>query len=425
MLDVYGGGARTQVLLWVTGEQNAPWPSLLNDQITLTADQEEYLPGQTANIFIPNPFGEPVQALVTVERGKVLSAEVLTLGASGSTYSLNLTDEHAPNVYVAATLLGPDNQFRQGYVTLEVEPTAQELQVELTAQPEINEPRGEMTLQVRVTDSGGAPVEGEFSLSVVDKAVLALADPNSQDILPAFYGKQSLGIATGLSLANYTGRYVLLPGGRGGGGGEGVTFLREEFPDTAYWNPTFVTDANGTGQVTLTLPDNLTTWFIETRGLTLDTRVGQAETEVVTTKPLLVRPVTPRFLVTGDHVELAAIVHNNTDASMQATVNLDAAGFTLEGANLASQTVDVPANGRARVSWWGTADDADEANLVFAVSGESGGRTLSDAATPALGPLPIRQYVAPQTFRHIWHADRRRHAQGSHQPAAHLLSYGR
>ncbi len=150
--------------------------------------------------------------------------------------------------------------------------------------------------------------------------------------------------------------------------------------------------------MTVTLPDNLTTWFIETRGLTLDTRVGQAETEVITTKPLLVRPVTPRFLVTGDHVELAAIVHNNTDASMQASVNLDATGFTLEGANLASQTVDVPANGRARVSWWGTAEDADEADLVFAVSGESGGRTLSDAATPALGPLPIRKYVAPQTF---------------------------
>ena len=202
MLDVHGGRAKTQILLWVTGEENAAWPSLLNDQVTLTADQEEYLPGQTANIFIPNPFGERVQALVTVERGKVLSAEVLTLGASGSTYSLNLTDEHAPNVYIAATLLGPDNQFRQGYVTVEVEPQAQELQVELTAQPEINEPRGEMTLQLRVTDSTGEPINGEFSLSVVDKAVLALADPNSPDILPAFYGKQSLGVSTGLSLAD-------------------------------------------------------------------------------------------------------------------------------------------------------------------------------------------------------------------------------
>jgi hypothetical protein len=42
--------------------------------------------------------------------------------------------------------------------------------------------------------------------------------------------------------------------------------------------------------------------------------------------------------------------------------------------------------------------DAEQAELVFAVSGTSGGRRLSDAATPALGPLPIQQYVAPQTF---------------------------
>ena len=157
MLEVYGGGARTQILLWVTGAGNAAWPNLLNDQVKLTADQESYQPGQTANIFIPNPFGERVQALVTVERGKVLSADVLELGTSGSTYSLDLTDEHAPNVYVSATLLGPDNQFREGYLNLDVEPIAQELHVELTAEPKVNEPGGEMTLQAaRHRQRGGA-----------------------------------------------------------------------------------------------------------------------------------------------------------------------------------------------------------------------------------------------------------------------------
>lgn len=395
MLDVSGGSARTQILLWVTGAGDAAWPSLLNDQVKLTADQESYQPGQTANIFIPNPFGESVQTLVTVERGKVLNAEILELDPSGSTYSLDLTDDHAPNVYVSASLLGPDNQFRLGYTDLEVEPLAQELRVELTAEPKINEPRGELTLQVRVTDSAGQPVNGEFSLSVVDKAVLALADPNSPDILSAFYGKQSLGITTGLSLAAYSGRYVLQPLGLGGGGGGAVAPVREEFPDTAYWNPSFITDSNGMGQVTLTLPDNLTTWFVETRGLTIDTRVGQAGTEVVTTKPLLVRPVTPRFLVHGDHVELAAILHNNTDSRLEATVNLDAVGFSLDEPGDASQTVEIPANGRVRVTWWGTAEDAEQADLVFAVSSGSG---LNDAAKPALGPLPIRQYIAPQTF---------------------------
>jgi hypothetical protein len=105
------------------------------------------------------------------------------------------------------------------------------------------------------------------------------------------------------------------------------------------------------GQVTLTLPDNLTTWFIETRGLTLDTRVGQAATEVLTIKPLLVRPVTPRFLVAGDHVQLSAIVHNNTSGSLDAIVSLDSTGFALDEPGEASQTVEVPADGRAEVTW--------------------------------------------------------------------------
>ena len=52
-----------------------PGPVLLNDQITLTAHQEEYLPGPVPRIYLFQIPSKPVQALVTVERGKVLSAE--------------------------------------------------------------------------------------------------------------------------------------------------------------------------------------------------------------------------------------------------------------------------------------------------------------------------------------------------------------
>ncbi len=396
MLEVSGEGARTQALVWVGGSRQAAWPDLSNDLLPLAADQESYQPGQTAKVFIPNPFGERVPALVTVERGTVLKAESLTLGAGGSTYSLPLTEAEAPNVYVTVSLLGPAAEFRQGYTAIIVEPSAQRLNVELTAAPQVNEPRGELTLDLRVTDNSGAPVQGEFSLSVVDKAVLALADPNSPDILSAFYGQQALGVNTSLSLAVYSGRFVYLPAGRGGGGGGGLVTVREQFPDTAYWNPTFVTDSDGKGQVKLTLPDSLTTWFIETRGLTADTRVGQAETEVVTTKALLIRPQTPRFLVTGDHVELSAIVHNNTEAALQATVSLTGSGFILDQPEQAAQTIDLPSGGRVRVNWWGVAGDAEEADLTFSVVSKDA--SLQDAAKPASGVLPIHAYLAPQTY---------------------------
>jgi uncharacterized protein YfaS (alpha-2-macroglobulin family) len=399
MLDVAerGGGARSQTLVWVGGAGSAAWPELPDQRIELTADRDSYQAGETAKIFIPNPFAVNALALITVERGLISRAEVVNLAGSGREYELPLTEDDAPNVYVTVTLLGQGNEFRYGLVGIPVAPDAQSLDVQVTSNPTEAGPRDDVTFDVQVKDKQGQPVAGEFSLSVVDLASLKLADPNSEDILPAFYSEQPLGIQTGLSVAAYSGRDARQPAGGGGGGGGDVPFIREEFPDTAYWNPALITNSEGRGQVTMTLPDSLTTWHVDVRGLTVDTRVGQAETEIVTTKPLLIRPVTPRFLVSGDHVLMAAVLNNNTPNELTASVNLQGEGFVLDEPDEATQQVNVPADGRARVEWWGTAAAAESADLVFSAK-TSGTPSLEDAARPAWGALPIMQYTAPQAF---------------------------
>jgi uncharacterized protein YfaS (alpha-2-macroglobulin family) len=45
-------------------------------RITLIADKKEYEVGDTAEILIPSPYSETVQALVTIERGHLVQAEV-------------------------------------------------------------------------------------------------------------------------------------------------------------------------------------------------------------------------------------------------------------------------------------------------------------------------------------------------------------
>ena len=397
MLDVSGDGAHTQTLVWVGGAGSAAWPELPDQRLELTADRDSYKAGETVEVFIPNPFAMNSLALVTVERGLVSSAEVLTLSGSGNEYSVELTEADAPNVYVSVTVLGQGNDFRYGLVNLPVAPDAQSLNVQLTSNPAQAGPRDEVSFDVQVTDNQGQPVQGEFSLSVVDQATLALADPNAEDILPAFYKQQPLGIETGLSVAAYTGRDAMQGGGGGGGGGADLPFVREEFPDTAYWNPSLITNSDGRGQVTMTLPDSLTTWQVDVRGLTVDTRVGQAESQIVATKPLLIRPVTPQFLVSGDHVLMAAIVNNNTADELTASISLQSEGFVLDEPDKATQQVGVPANGRARVEWWGTAGAAESADLVFAVT-TTGADSLEDSARPVWGALPILQYSAPQAF---------------------------
>lgn len=401
MLEIEGAdGAVTEVLTWVGGPGSVAWPGLPNQRLLLRSDRAAYQPGDQARIFIPNPFAEGAQALVTVERGKVMRSQVIAIQGASYELVLPLSDEDAPNIYVSVTLLGrtkgrPD--FRVGYVELEVAPVAQLLQVELSASPRQAQPGGEVTVILRIRDASGNPLQGEFSLALVDKAVLALADPNSPSIVEAFYGRQFLGVQSSYSLAAYGGRSIYTPPGRGGGGGAdalGQAVLRENFADTAFWSGTIETDPGGLAQLTLTLPDNLTTWQAEVRGLTAETLVGQAQVDLTTSKPLLIRPVTPRFVVPGDYLELAAVVHNNTGDLLQASVRLEGSGFTLDDLNTAVQQVDLPAGGHSRVSWWGTVQDVAALDLTF--SAEAG--SLQDITRPENGLLPVLRYQVPQTF---------------------------
>lgn len=400
-LEILGDGARTSFLLWVGGQGDPVWPELPNRKLQLTADRESYQPGDTAVIFIPNPLEGEAEALLTVERGLVMQHQIFPLPAGGGSISLPLGDEEAPNVYLSITVLGKDASdrpdFRQGYLNLEVSPRANVLQVNVSSQPQQAGPGEPVSFEVQVTDDSGAPVQGEFSLAVVDRAVLALADPNSTDIVSAFYSSQPLGVRTGLSLSAYAGRLGDFSSGGGGGGGsvDSLLVARENFPDTAYWSADIRTDAQGRAQVSMTLPDSLTTWQVLVRGLDADTRVGEAEIDLITSKELLVRPVIPRFLVSGDHVLLAAVVQNNTGADLAVDVSLQANGVLLDDPTAAVFQIDLPAVGRQRVEWWATVQDAPTVDLLF----QARAGDLQDAIRPAGGSIPVLRYEVPQTFR--------------------------
>ncbi len=403
VLEVRGDNALTEYTLWVTGSGVADWPRLPDDRLELQTDAESYQPGDAAVINIPNPFDGEALALVTIERGKVLRSETLVIRDSVFAYSLPMGVEDAPNVYVSIILLASSSngvpQFRYGVVKIEVDRSDLLLNVALTPQPEKTTPGGEVAYQLEVKDADGNPVEAEFSLAVVDKALLALSDANSQPIEDSFYGIQPLGVQTSTSLAVYVKRVERAPVelGRGGGGGDGSipsSGIREDFQDTAYWSGVVTTNTLGLAEVRVPMPDNLTTWVAEVRGLDKEMRVGSAAADVIVSKDLLVRPVTPRFAVVGDHLELASIIHNNTDRTLDVQASLQASGFILDDAAVQTQNLALAAGEHARVSWWGTVESVDELDLVFNARADS----YSDSTRPVWGKLPVLHYASPQTF---------------------------
>lgn len=399
-LTLEGGDAVTQTIIWVSGSGTAVWPRQTQNLLKLTPDAEEYEPGQTAQVFFANPFEEGAKALITIERGTVMDIQVIDIEDAGYTLTIPLDEKSAPNIYVSVTLLGktangaPD--YRQGFVNLAVTPVTQTLNVNLFIDPEQTEPGESVSATLTITDSQGNPVQGEFSIAVVDKALLALVEPNSDPILVALYGKQSLSVQTSLSLRTYATQLTLtsLEGGGGGGDMELSGAVREEFPDTAYWVGMVVTGVDGKAQLTIPLPDTLTTWVVDVRGLTEDFLVGQAEAEILTQKDLMIQPITPRFLVDGDEVEMAALVFNNTAKTLSVDVTIHGVGYSLINETDQTQQVSVEPGDSVRVDWLGSIESVDSVDLTFsAVSG-----ALSDASKPEWGELEVMHYIMPYTF---------------------------
>ena len=83
------------------------------------------------------------------------------------------------------------------------------------------------------------------------------------------------------------------------------------------------TEKDGTAEVSLDMPENLTTWRIKVWGMGHGTKVGQGFADVVTRKDLIIRLEAPRFFVQTDEVVLSAVVHNYLKAKKNVAVKLE------------------------------------------------------------------------------------------------------
>ena len=128
--------------------------------------------------------------------------------------------------------------------------------------------------------------------------------------------------------------------------------VRQAFADTAVWLPTLTTGADGVASAAIEMPENLTTWKLNAWAMTKGTKVGQASTEAVTTKDLLVRLQAPRFFVERDEVVISANVHNYLDTAKTVEVWLEIPE-DLMGLDGSAEVykVRVKAGGEARVDF--------------------------------------------------------------------------
>ena len=390
--------------VWVSGPSKDENGFGMEQNLILISDKKKYEAGQTAKIFLVGPVKNG-KVLLTVEGPRILQYQVVQLDGFSKEVEIPLKKEWLPNVFINAAAIGKKT-YNSNEIELAISPTEHYLTVDIQSNAPRFEPGQSVTYQVTTKDASGQGVPAEISLGVVDESLYALK-ADSTNIKQFFWGPKSNRVATSWSFSGYY---------SGGIEKEDQRLLRKNFKDTAFWNPSIVTDATGHGEVKVTLPDNLTTWRATVVAQTTDTQVGQQIQKVIASKNLVTRLALPRFFTERDRLTLKALVQNYTDKdqTLQATlafkgglafVNPDDAkprSITVGSKKTVSFDIEVEAkqSGEATIQFLAKNDqlnDGFELKIPVLPYGTPDSQYNQGELAPASSPVNIEMGIPPQT----------------------------
>lgn len=398
-IDSQGRKTKSGTHLWVSG-YGTSYPKLNHDRVVIVPDKQEYEIGDEVKIVASLPY-DTTTGLFTVERGSVFDYKVVKTTPEEQSTTLPVKDIYAPNAFVSAIFVkgGKDikdpPQFKMGVAEIRVNNPKNKVSISLKSNKDKYVPGEEAKVEIETKDGRGVAIQTELMVALVDEAVWSLARAKLADVYETFYRPRNLNVLTSNDLTKSMDRLnanvnLGSKGGSGGGGGDGgPETAREKFLDTAYWNSHIETNAEGKASFSVKLPDNLTTWRIVGIAVSKDTAVGDAVSNLLVTKDVLIRPHLPRFVSVGDLPKLGMTVHNNKDGSSNVEVSIKTEGIKVLEDSV--KTVSIPARGSQSVFWNTEVENGDSASITLEAKELTGG--FSDAVKLT---LPVLTYFTPE-----------------------------
>ncbi|HKR13424.1 MAG TPA: MG2 domain-containing protein [Pyrinomonadaceae bacterium] len=383
--------------IWAVSEDNQWADSYLhqyNGSIKLIPDKKSYRVGETARVLAILPQ-ESANLLVTTELETVMSTQLVKATGRTVVIDVPIKAAYAPNVYMNVTFVHKGDMFTDSK-RLVVPARDKMLNLEVIPNKSEYKPRETASYTILARNADGAPVRNaEVSLGVVDEAIYSISPDYSGSIRRHFYGTRYNSVMTHLSVAysfiGYAGdkpmdlaknkpSYQLADFKNQGD--QVQPMIRKDFRDTAFWQPSVMTGADGRATVKFKLPDNLTTWRATARGVTSDTMVGVTTSKVIARKDVIMRLEIPRFITQGDTVTLSGVVHNYLKQAKATQISISVAGANLIGP--AQQTVTIDQQGEHRVDWQISAPQTGQIQLLA----KALTNTESDAVELTLDVVP-------------------------------------
>ena len=328
----------TDLQIWVTGEETVYWGDRFdNNRLEIKLDKDSYQPGETAKAIIQSPYPE-AELYFAVVRHHPLYQKISKVKGSAPEIEFEVTPDMLPNAAVEAVLVRqgkpleqveePDKLVRIGFSPFKTNLDDKYLKVEIKPEQDSLEPGAEETIQLELKNSQNQPTPGQFTVMVVNEAVLQRTGYRPPDLVETVYAEQE--ISTRLSdnrpdvAVNQMAAFAEAKGWGYGGGlssGGASTRIRKDFQALAYYNGSVLADEQGQAKVSFKLPDDLTTWRVMVVATDGDMHFGNGEATFITTKPLLSNPLLPQFVRPGDRFEAGVAITNNTEQRGNLNIN--------------------------------------------------------------------------------------------------------
>ncbi|MBX9666024.1 MAG: hypothetical protein K2X93_00340 [Candidatus Obscuribacterales bacterium] len=166
--------------VWLFGERNSYYfrDNEEQERFQIEFDKVAYKPGDTVKAIVKAPFvkaGEEVYLLATVEGSAVRAVKQQTMAGPVALVEFPVDASHAPNAYVAATIVDKKRKtyFAQGL--LKVAPEANFADVTISSDKVSYHPGETAKYKITARKHDGSPISGmQFNASVVDEGIHVL-----------------------------------------------------------------------------------------------------------------------------------------------------------------------------------------------------------------------------------------------------------
>ena len=362
--------------------------------LSVTSDKNAYETGETATVIIPAAKGG--HALVSLENGSGVMSRtwVDTKEGEPTSYSIKLTPDMAPNVYVHVTLLQPhqnsanDLPIRMyGVLPLMVSNPASKLTPVITSADKV-EPGKEFAIKVSEKDGK----EMTYTLAVVDEGLLDISNFKTPDPWNYMYQREALGVRTFDMYDNVIGAF----GGRfssvlGIGGDESILLNQKKDnrfePVVRFLGPFTLKKGSQTHNI------ELSQYIGSVRVMVVaghDKAFGNAQKDIQVSSPLMILPSLPASLNPGDKVSLPVNVFATEDGIGKVDIAVKTEGeVTLADGN-GTASVSLPKKGEALEHFSLLAQATGSSKITVTATG--GGHTATQAIN-----LPVKAPLGPTT----------------------------